>query len=611
MKGKLRIFGHDISIRPNTAAPESGGITKDIIRKEAETLAKYKKGKEKLEARIIEEEQWYKLQYWDYIRRKEKKDDDPEPVTGHIFKIVADKHADAMDNFPEPNLLSRERDDEQEAQKLTKVIPKVLDENEFRTTYDDAWWYKVKHGFVIYGTFFNPELADGLGDIDIKKLDALNCFWQPGITNIEQSRRFYVVDLVDDDIILEQYPELGEIKQNKIIDIKQYIHDDSVDITGKSVVVDCYYKKKNSKGKTVTHLLKFVGDTKLYCSEDDELYAEEGFYSHGMYPVDFDVLFPEEGTCTGFGYIAVVMNPQMYIDKLDQIITRNALMSGKKRWFMKENCGINEKEFLDWSKDIIHCTGNVSEDNLREFITSPIQSFVVDHRQNKIQEIKEISGDRDFQSGGTAGGVTAASAIAMLQEAGNKLSRDMIQRSYACYSKIIYKCIGLIDQFYTENRNFRIDLPDGKYKYIQYNNAGLQEQQLQPAYDGEEPKFRKPVFDIKVKPERANPFSRIAQNELAKEMFREGFFDPARADQALIALELMSFEGKEKTVQMVSQNKVLFNQLQQAAGQIAEMKATMDKMAMIIQQLTGKNLAGQQVVAPTPEKVDANAGGVA
>lgn len=604
MKGKIKVLGHEINIKPNTASA-AGEITKTRVIEEAETLSKYKRSKESLEARIVEEEQWYKLQYWDYIRKKENKDEDPEPVTGHIFKIIADKHADAMDNFPEPNLLAREQDDEKEALNLTKVIPKVLEENEFRTAYDDAWWYKIKHGFSIYGTFLNNELADGLGDIDIKKLDALNCFWQSGITDIQQSRRFYIVDLVDDDLILQDFPHIDNITQSKIIDIKQYTHDDTVDITGKSVVVDCYYKLRNSEGKKVLHLLKFVGEQKLYCSEEDEQYAERGLYDHGLFPVDFDVLFPEEGTPTGFGYIAVARNPQMYIDKLDQIITKNALMSGKKRWIIRDNAGINEKEFLDWSKDLIHSTGNLNEDNLREFQVSPIESFVVEHRQNKIQEIKEISGDRDFQTGGTAGGVTAASAIAMLQEAGNKLSRDMIQRSYACYAKTVYKCIELVRQFYTESRNFRIDGPDGKNEYIKYNNAGIQDQQLQPAFEDDEPKVRRPVFDIRVKPERANPFSRIAQNELAKEMYGAGFFDPARADQALIAMEIMSFEGKEKIVQMVSANKTLYDQLQQTAQQMTEMKGTMDKMAMIIQQLSGKNLAGKEVIPPTPDKVQA------
>jgi hypothetical protein len=343
MKGQINVFGHNLSIKPNTAIPASGPIDKNVIIKEADTLVKYKRSKGSLEARIVEEEQWYRLQYWDYIRKKENKGEDPEPVTGHIFKIVADKHADAMDNFPQPNLMSRMQADEQEAQNLTKVIPKVLDENRFRTVYDDAWWYKIKHGFAIYGTFWNNENANGLGDLDIKKLDALNCFWESGITDVQKTNRFFIVDLQSDESIKEDWPEVGEITQNKVIDIKQYIHDDNVDITGKSVVVDCYYNKRNSEGKRVLHLLKFVGEKKLYCSEEDEQYAERGIYDHGLYPVDFDVLFPEEGTITGFGYIAVAQNPQMYIDKLDQLITRNALQSGKKRWFMKQNCGINEK----------------------------------------------------------------------------------------------------------------------------------------------------------------------------------------------------------------------------------------------------------------------------
>lgn len=606
MKGKVKLLGHEINISPTETNSQQINTTKDKIRQAAETLAKYKSGKSNLEKRIVEEEQWYRLNYWDYIRANDKNNANPEPVTGHIFKIIANKHADAMDNYPEPNLLPRNEQDEKEAQNLTKIIPKVLAENKYKTVYDDSWWYKIKHGFVINATLWNGKLAGGLGDIDIVKLDALNVFWEPGVTDIQKSRNLFIVDLQDTDLLKKQYPQLENMKDTKIIDIKQYVNDDTIDITNKSVVVDWYYKGENENGDPVVHLCKFVGDQELYCSENDQNhpeYATDGFYNHGLYPVDIDVLFPIEGTPVGFGYLAVALNPQMYIDKLDQIITRNAAMSGKKRWFAKEHCGINEQEFLDWSKDIIHTTGNVSDDNLREFTTAPLPPFIADHRQNKILELKEITGDRDFQSGGTAGGVTAASAIAMLQEAGNKLSRDMIQRSYACFVEVVYKCISLIDQFYFEEREFRIDQPDGSKKYIKYSNELLRKQPLPQVYEGEEPKYRQPVFDISVKPERQSPFSKIASNELAKELFKLGFFNPQLSDQALVAMELMSFEGKEKVLQMIGQNGMLYKQLQQAQQQMAEMKATMDKMAVIVQHLTGRNMAGQEVQAPTPDKI--------
>jgi len=280
----------------------------------------------------------------------------------------------------------------------------------------------------------------------------------------------------------------------------------------------------------------------------------------------------------------------MYIDKLDQIISRNALMAGKKRFFIKDNGGINEKEFADWSKDLIHVQGGVGDENIREFQVAPLHPFIVQHRKEKIEEMKEIAGNRDFSQGGVTGGVTAASAIIALQEAGNKLSRDMIKASYRTYRSIINKCIELIRQFYDVERKFRIEGPDGTLRFIAYSNAKLKEQMLAPSYPGEEPKYRKPVFDIKIKAQKANPFSQVLQNELAKELYAAGFFNPQLAPQALIALEMMTFEGKEQIVKRISESYSLQMQIQQ-------MRQTMDKMAAIIQTTTGRNLG------VSPEKI--------
>ena len=562
---------------------QESSVSKETIRDAIGTLKKYKDGKQNLEQKIIDNEQWWKMQHWDIIRKKTVAADEPEPVTGYLFNTIANKHADAMDTYPNPVILPREETDIPEGESLTTILPLVLEKNDYEKVYSNAWWYKLKHGFVVYGTFWNPELENGLGDIDIRYIDALNVYWEPGIRDIQDSRNIFVVNLMDTDLLEQQYPYLkGKIQGGKVIDVKQYIYDDTIDTTTKCLVVDWYYRKQVN-GKTILHLTKFVDEYVLESTEDDEQLSQVGLYDHGMYPFDIDVLFPEEGTCYGFGHIDVVRNPQMYIDKLDQIISKNTLMAGKKRFFIKDNGGVNEKEFSDWGKDLIHVQGGVGDDNIREFQVAPLAAYIVNHRKEKIDELKEVSGTREFSQGGVTGGVTAASAIIALQEAGNKLSRDMIKASYRTYRNVINKCIELIRQFYDVERKFRIEGPDGSLRFIAYSNAKLKEQALTPAYQGEEPKYRKPVFDIKIKAEKANPFSSAMQNELAKELYGAGFFNPQMAPQALIALEMMTFEGKEQIVRRISESYSL-------QMQIAQMQQTMDKMAAIIQTTTGRNL---------------------
>lgn len=82
---------------------------------------------------------------------------------------------------------------------------------------------------------------------------------------------------------------------------------------------------------------------------------------------------------------------------------------------------------------------------------------------------------------------------------------------------------------------------------------------------------RVPIFDIKVRAQKSNPFSKMAQNEMAKEFFGMGFFNPQLADQALACMEMMDFEGKTSMINRIAQNGTLFQQVQMLQQQVAQL----------------------------------------
>ena len=570
-------------------------IDKKAIEKAIATLKAYKDGKRNLESRIVEEERWWKLRHWDMIRGQSSKamtgqEARPEPTSAWLFNSIANKHADMMDNYPEPNVLPRERQDEQDAKVLGAILPVIFQRRQYEKTYSQAAWYKLKHGAAAKGVFWNKELEHGLGDIDIRNLDLLNLFWEPGITDLQASRNLFVVDLQDNEVLEQAYPQLKGKTQGQMIDVKQYVYDDNVDVSGKSVVVDWYYRKKTRLGQTVLHYCKFCGNEILFASENLPGY-EEGYYAHGQYPIELDVLFPDEGTPVGFGYIAIMKSPQLYIDKLSQVILENSMMAAKVRYLAKKGAGINEEEFLDWSRPLVYYEGDPG--NVLPLQVQQVGSNTLNVLQMKIDELKETSSNRDVSQGSTSGGVTAAAAIAALQEAGNKTSRDMISGSYRAYAQECYLVIELIRQFYDETRSFRITGSTGENEYLAYNNQSLQGQALPPAYAGQELEQgytqarRVPVFDIVVRPEKRSPYSKLAQNELAKELYNLGFFNPQLAEQTTTALELMDFDGKEAVKDRIAKGQTLENQM-------AALQEQMGKLGEIIYRLTGTDLLGGQ-----------------
>ena len=610
MKGRPQVAETPVDgqvMEPERATEQP--IGKKEVQKAIETLKKYKAGKANLESRIVEEERWWKLRHWDLVRNGEAKGDRPEPTSAWLFNSIVNKHADVMDNYPEPNVLPREQMDEQDADTLSSILPVIFERNRYEKTYSDAAWYKLKHGVVAKGVFWNKELEDGLGDIDIRFIDLLNVFWEPGITDIQQSRNLFVVDLKDNDLLEQEFPQLKGKVGGKHIDVKQYVYDDSVDVSDKSVVVDWYYKKRGRLGETILHYCKFVGNEVIYASENEPEYQQRGYYDHGEYPVNFDVLFPEAGTPVGFGYIAVMKSPQMYIDKLSQAILENTVMGSRVRYWVKKNAGINEEEFLDWSKPLAHYEGDIG--NIQPMQVQPVGTNAVNILQMKIDELKETSNNRDFSQGGTGSGVTAAAAIAALQEAGNKTSRDMISSAYQAYTNECYMAIELIRQFYDEERSFRITNDMGRYEFVNYSNATLQPQPVNAAYPGQEMEMgyseatRRPVFDIVVKPQKRSPYSKMAQNELAKELYGMGFFNPQAAEQSMTALDIMEFDGIESVKEKVQQGQTLLNQVMMLQQQLTE-------LAMLVAAERGMPVQGDAPAkggkSPTPAPAPAMGG---
>ena len=557
-------------------------IGQEQLRKANLTLQKYKEGKANLEQRVIDNEEWYRLRHWECMRGKKKQQ--VEPVSAWLLNAIANKHADAMDNYPAPNILPRERDDVEEARRLSDIVPVVLEQTGYEGTYSEAWWDKLIGGTAIYGVFWDSGKLNGLGDIAVEPVDVLNLFWEPGITDIQDSANVFHLSLADNKALESSYPQLSGNLGGSTLDISKYVYDDTVDTSGKSVVVDWYYKKQVGQ-TTVLHFCKYVNDTVLYATENDETMAKRGWYDHGKYPFVFDPLFRVKGTPCGFGYIDIGKGAQEYIDRGDQAVMQNMLSNAKPRYFIRSDGSVNEAEYGDMTKDFVHTDGNLGQDSILPIAGKGLSSIYLNVLDRKVEELKETTGNRDVSTGGSASGVTAASAIAAMQEAGSKLSRDSNKAAYRAFREIVLLVVELIRQFYDLPRQFRIIGANGEQAFISYTNAGLLPQ-AQGNDFGVDMGYRVPLFDIEIAAEKASPYSKLSQNELALQFFGAGFFNPQLTDQALACLEMMDFDGKDRMMQRIAQNGTLYQQLMQARQQAVAMAQAVD-MQM------GTNYAGQ------------------
>ena len=293
--------------------------------------------------------------------------------------------------------------------------------------------------------------------------------------------------------------------------------------------------------------------------------AESGLYNHGLYPFVLDPLFSVEGSPCGYSYIDICKPTQKDIDMVNHAVVKNSLLAARQRYFIKNNGNINEAEFANYENDFVHVEGSLNEEHIRPIESPELPSICVAVLNNKIEELKETSGNRDVNNGSSSSGVTAASAIAALQESAGKTSRDNLSNTYEAFKGVVFQVIELIRQFYDIERQFRITGETGKDEFISYSNKGIKPQK-QEDFFGIKFAERRPQFDIEVSAQKATAYSKMSQNELALQFYAAGMFNPNNADQALACLEMMDFAHKQNIIDRIKQNATLLQMVQRLLG---------------------------------------------
>ena len=548
-------------------------IDSKAVLKATEILNTYKSGKTRLEQKIISNEEFWKLRQWNSV-----KDDETSlmPSTAWLWSCIQSRYSDAMDSYPTCNFLPRQSDDKAEALKLSSIVPVILEQNRYEDVYSDVVWYTLKHGGSIQGIFWDGSKHNGLGDIAIKKIDFINFFWEPGITDLQESQNIFNTELVPNNILEQRYPQCVGKLGGKNVTLAKYLYDDNVDTSNTSVVVDWYYHTYVNGKKTLQYV-KYVNDIVLYATENeivgpekvtvdpdtgipitvplDKPLAEKGLYDHGLYPFVAMALYPIEGSICGYGITDIGRDTQIQIDQLNKAIVDNAIQGAIPRHFVKDDGSINLNEFNDLSKPFVRVEGNIGEDFIRPIDHKPLNPIYVEYLNQKIEELKYVTSNQDVNNGVAPSGITAASAIAALQESQGKNARSTNKTFHRGFRDVCYQVVELIRQFYDVPRTFRIN-PDGMTEeFIPYDNKGLKPQAQMTM--GMDMGLRLPEFDIEITSEKANPYKKMEINELALSFYNASFFLPQNADQALACLGMMDFPKKDEIMRKIRENGTL------------------------------------------------------
>lgn len=548
---------------------------KEQMNEALSTLNRYRSGKQVLEERMIAEQLWWRRRHNDMFKSDGKR----IPAGAQLFNSIENKIADIYDNVPDCSFLARSKDDEQTAKVLTSVMPAILEQNGMEDAYMSVTREKVTVGTGVYAVTWDKNKLNGLGDVSIKSVSPLNLYWEPGVTDIQESPELFFVSFVPKKVLESEYPQLeGKVTSSFLV--TKYLTDDEVDETQRIAVIDYYYKRKVGM-KTVLHYARICSDEILYASENDEK-CIDGWYNHGEYPFVFDSMYALPESPCGFGYVTVGKDQQHQIDRLQNAITRNAVIASTRRKYIKKGCNINKEELMDIDNDIVEIStsGDIRE-SIMEFDEPALSGNYIAVLQNLEETLKETTSNRDFAQGGTSGGVTSGTAITALVESGNKQSRSIIRGSYNAYKKVVTLVFEIYRQFGNITRTYRITGDSGETEYVQFSNSAIVAQPQ--AVNGNDVGDKEPVFDIMIRPHKKSPFARVTQNAMMQEFYGMGFFAPENATPALACLSGMEFDGKDELVRKIEENGTIHTEN-------IQLKQAMLRLAAIIDEEKGTNL---------------------
>lgn len=504
----------------------NGNVAPELICEALETYKLYKSEREPFIQRIRDNDKFYRDSYEHLTTGLST---EMECDTPFVFAAIENCRADAIDNYPAANVIERDPEGTKAAQLLSKVVEAQLEICDFKAVYKENIRNKLKYGTAVYGVFYDRDTES----IDIRSVDLLDIYVDMHVPNIEDSKFVFISAAVENSLLREKYPHFAELFSD---DARVESLEDMYSVKDRTIIVDCYYKKSDG----TVHLMKLCDGNVIAATEDMDGY-ECGLYSHGRYPVVFDVLYPDAHSPFGFGMIDIGKTTQIEINKLDRAITENIMCAAKPRYLAKRNGGINEEEFCDIQKSIVHYEGDTEAIRAIDHIS--INDYFLTHRERKKEELKEILANRDFQQGSTMGGVTAASAIETLKQAGEKRSRAIINDSYDSYKAIVYMVIELMRQFFDRERVYRINDSMGRKAFAAFSNSMMYGNGV-----GHSGGLRELMFDIDVVIQRENPYSRESINNTILNLWSKGLFSPDNRDMAVVALKNMQFDGKERLI---------------------------------------------------------------
>lgn len=548
--------------------------------------------------------------------------------------------ADQLDNMPEAALLPERPGLESVAEDMSDVVRFVFNQN----GYEELHRKRVEDYFVstaLTQIVWDEDMDNGKGNVAIDRWPIEQFLWDPQEPDIQNARALIKFTWHPMSWFAAHYPDKAQYIGSDDAEYDEHSLEGAVSkISGdedRAMLMEYWYRRYDAKKRRYTINVAFFAGGAL-------LENNTNVYNHGMYPFVMEPFNYIEGQPVGDGLIDQLAPMMRYVNRYAHYMDENARMSAKNRLLVRKNAQLDMEALADFDQNIIEGQ-NIDDESVRWFQSKPLNGMITQQMLQFQTDIKQDSGQSQWTRGETAGGVTAASAISALQEAGGKITREHTLMLNQGFKKIVEQVLWLVCQFYTNRQEQMITGKDGKAREVMMAASHLrgddappeemppeellmQIDQMLPGENGmpglgsmirdrakkKAAKRRKnslapPPYTVQVQVSRRNPLRVQAQNEL----FIQAYTMAAQAGQQFplkMLFELLVVDGKDRIMPVLEQVDQQTQMLQALMQENQMLKESNANMQGTLNEYNQKMLAGAQTPMQAAPQMSAQALGV-
>ena len=509
--------------------------------------------------------------------------------------------ADQMDNMPEALMVPETKDLTDVADDLTDLVRFILNQNNYELVHRRRVEDFFCTGTAVTQIAWDRDMDNGKGNVAVLRWPVEAFLWDPAAENIQDARALFKVSWHPMSWYEQHYPDkFEEMGSDETVysdlAVPESQETDQPGDEQKAMLIEYWYRVYDAKKRHYTINVAYLAGGVL-------LEKAEDVYSHGMYPFVVDAFTQIEGIPVGDGMVQELAPMMRYVNRYASYIDMNLRMASKGRLLVNRNAGIDKEALIDWENDIVE-GDRIDASALQWMQTTPFTSMVTAQMLQLQNDIKQDSGQNQFTRGETAGGVTAASAISALQEAGGKMTRMRTNALNSGFREIVEQIMWLISQFYDKGRVlFVTGRKEGESREVDASPEHLFGKKSKGT-------IPPPPYTVQVQVQRRNPLRQQAQNEL----FMQAYSMSAQAGQIFplsVLFELLQVDGKDKILPILRQSDALTQQMQQLSQQNqmltqqnAELQQSVEGLQQLNDQYAQQMRGGAEGMYPSAQETD-------